>query len=952
MKKWTTLMICSLLALGCEPRGGDQVNNGSTTPGGNNMEVKPGLVLVDKEGTVSEDGTIATFEITLSRLPDAPVTLHPVSLDTGEGRVEPAELTFTSDNWDVPQELRVQGVDDLFADRAQVYPVYIGLTSQDAGFRPPKPITMTTLDNDEANFWVDVIQDTVHEDHSQNAQVRLRIATPPVAHIEFEFSTSDMDEIQPIPNAIFSPGDPLIKDIWIQGNDDMQADGDQMFDLVIKPIVPSDKSYALLDPTRVELLSIDGVCGNSVLEAAEGCDDGNTTTEVCDYGLSCCTVCNSSCNEAAGALTGYCGDQIVQSNFEACDGDAATQCFSIMRDHGEALCQNACQDLDTSNCHMHQATALALGTDHGCFLTTPDPFAPSGIKCWGDNRHGASTPPNTVQGPALIASGDGFSCVGQGDSVLCWGDNAPTEYNTMGDVISLSASGDRACSLSSAGDIRCEGTIFNPAPPAPPANDPLKEVHVGTGHTCWLSEAGVVSCWVHTDTGNLKPPNDVLFDKISVGGFAACGIDFSGNLHCWGRRELSTPPAGAGFVDVSVGANAACAIRDDLSVVCWGDPLIADETPEDDFLASSVEVGAHGACALYNDSDIRCWGRNLRDRVGDPSANHAVEDLIAGASHVCTWRGDEISCWGESFQGGTEVPSRVEVGAAAAGDDFTCYQNMGSSDFSCVGRSNIVQSATWTDPNTKLSARALTVCAEVPGVSLSCQGNDISLAQNDAIFGIANDGQVCTQGVDGDISAPCSVTESALPRLKQCADDDFDGTFEETSTGFWELIEMQSLSIREDVTCGTFTRGAGCGMGPPQDLGCCCDGAVGRCCIQENQELYAKLCAPNIGERTVLCFDRTDPSDYTLIGIGPDVDEMTPFPIEPESLVSGRAHSCVLSISGEIYCWGDNSHGQLSPPQQNELPPFKKLFASEDFTCGIDFFDRYMCWGSFVMPRR
>ena len=65
-------------------------------------------------------------------------------------------------------------------------------------------------------------------------------------------------------------------------------------------------------------------------------------------------------------------------------------------------------------------------------------------------------------------------------------------------------------------------------------------------------------------------------------------------------------------------------------------PLIADETPEDDFLASSVEVGAHGACALYNDSDIRCWGRNLRDRVGDPSANHAVEANlgVGGGGHI------------------------------------------------------------------------------------------------------------------------------------------------------------------------------------------------------------------------------------------------------------------------------------------------------------------------------
>ena len=33
------------------------------------------------------------------------------------------------------------------------------------------------------------------------------------------------------------------------------------------------------------------VCGNSVIEADESCDDGNTVTETCDYGETSCEVC-------------------------------------------------------------------------------------------------------------------------------------------------------------------------------------------------------------------------------------------------------------------------------------------------------------------------------------------------------------------------------------------------------------------------------------------------------------------------------------------------------------------------------------------------------------------------------------------------------------------------------------------------------------------------------------
>jgi cysteine-rich repeat protein len=59
------------------------------------------------------------------------------------------------------------------------------------------------------------------------------------------------------------------------------------------------------------------LCGDSIIDATETCDDGNALTESCTYGLTSCSVCNGACLTAAGA-TSYCGDGIVQST-EACD---------------------------------------------------------------------------------------------------------------------------------------------------------------------------------------------------------------------------------------------------------------------------------------------------------------------------------------------------------------------------------------------------------------------------------------------------------------------------------------------------------------------------------------------------------------------------------------------------------------------------------------------------------
>jgi cysteine-rich repeat protein len=60
-------------------------------------------------------------------------------------------------------------------------------------------------------------------------------------------------------------------------------------------------------------------CGDGVVQPPEQCDDGNTVTETCTYGLMSCTVCSSTCQLVAGA-TSFCGDGVVQTAAgELCD---------------------------------------------------------------------------------------------------------------------------------------------------------------------------------------------------------------------------------------------------------------------------------------------------------------------------------------------------------------------------------------------------------------------------------------------------------------------------------------------------------------------------------------------------------------------------------------------------------------------------------------------------------
>lgn len=77
------------------------------------------------------------------------------------------------------------------------------------------------------------------------------------------------------------------------------------------------------------------VCGNSVVETGEDCDDGNAVSETCVYGDTSCTVCDSTCASVGGAVS-FCGDSTIDSvNNETCDdGNNTTETCA----YGEPSC--------------------------------------------------------------------------------------------------------------------------------------------------------------------------------------------------------------------------------------------------------------------------------------------------------------------------------------------------------------------------------------------------------------------------------------------------------------------------------------------------------------------------------------------------------------------------------------------------------------------------------------
>lgn len=94
----------------------------------------PGVNVSTISGNTGEDGTTATFNVTLSSQPTAPVTILLTSNNTDEGTV-PASVTVPIASWDTGVLVTVTGVDDAVVDGNISYSIITGnVTSSDANY--------------------------------------------------------------------------------------------------------------------------------------------------------------------------------------------------------------------------------------------------------------------------------------------------------------------------------------------------------------------------------------------------------------------------------------------------------------------------------------------------------------------------------------------------------------------------------------------------------------------------------------------------------------------------------------------------------------------------------------------------------------------------------------------------------------------------------------------------
>lgn len=619
----------------------------------------------------------------------------------------------------------------------------------------------------------------------------------------------------------------------------------------------------------------------------------------------------------------------------------------------------------------------------------------------------------------LVSAGRHVSCaIAAGGQLHCWGRNRQGEVGT-GDMLQRTS----------------------PFAVAVGPERSVLSVAVASFHTCAILDDGSVRCWGGnlTETGygdgvdRLMPSSEPVSlgegrraVALAAGYSHTCAVLDDGSVKCWGANsngqlgygdttDRSTPPAtaidlGAGrsAVEITMGSLQSCALLDDGTVKCWGasasGQLGYGDTAErhappatpismpGGLAAKHIDAGNTHVCAILSDDSIACWGSNNLFQLGDrtstarsspvlvSSFSGTPKRLALGSGHSCALRVDgSVTCWGH-------VPTTNGAGREAGPTD--CTDGVSLSTTLCTAAGGVFSSFN-RDCSIGVSTSPA-ACVAAGGSWGSC--SDFTKVSSGTCAGTWDPSKFAYCGsADGTKTATayCTSLGGVMQGNGYCRDPSYASRAACLAAGkTWHIASVPGPALDFGVGRSAIALESGmnaswvCAVLDNLDLKCWGDNTNGQLGYGDSyiSATYAEVdlgtgetaqsvavalshtCALT-GSGVVKCWGD---NSYGKLGNGTYVDTAVPTTVSlaaaATDLATQRDHGCAVLSTGAVQCWGTHGSGRLgsgsssgesaSPVNVTNLGGTAiQVVAGADFTCALLAGGAVKCWGSMAQGR-
>lgn len=160
--------------------------------------VGAGVVLSGINGLqVTEGASPASFTAALNRAPSSEVTFTIMPQTSGLVSLSATTLTFTPNNWNVPQTVQITAVDDNIANESTAVTLTTSaLQSSDSAFNgnDVEDIHVDVIDDDFASVLITTTSGLVTNENGQTATTQVRLTSQPTAPVTIHFTSNNSDE--------------------------------------------------------------------------------------------------------------------------------------------------------------------------------------------------------------------------------------------------------------------------------------------------------------------------------------------------------------------------------------------------------------------------------------------------------------------------------------------------------------------------------------------------------------------------------------------------------------------------------------------------------------------------------------------------------------------------------------------------------------------------------------